>query len=57
VRKIILLSGVLVPALLGLVAARDPRPKRGVVWLFLSFAAFEFGYALLLYYVWLHLSD
>jgi hypothetical protein len=53
----ILLSGVLVPLLLGLIAARDPRPRRGLAGLLVSFVVFELGYAFLIYYVWLRLSD
>ena len=56
-RKTILLSGVLVPVLLGLIAARDPRPRRGLSWLLVSFAVFELAYSFLMYYVWLRLSD
>ena len=56
-RKLILLSGALVPILLGVVAAADPRPRRGLLGLVVSVAAFELFYALLLYYVWLGLSD
>ena len=55
-RKIILLSGVLIPVLLGLIAARDRSPRRGLASLFVSFVLFELGYTFLLYYVWLRLS-
>lgn len=56
-RKVILLSAVLVPVLLGLIAALDPKPRRGLQFLVASVAAFEIFYGLLLYYVWLRLSD
>ena len=56
-RKLILLSGALVPILLGILAAASPRPRRGLIGLVVSVAAFELFYGLLLYYVWLRLSD
>ena len=56
-RKLILLSVALVPALLGVLAAVDPRPRRGLLGLVVSVAAFELVYGLALYYVWLGLSD
>jgi hypothetical protein len=56
-RKLILLSGALIPILLGILAATSPRPRRGLLGLVVSVAAFELFYCLLLYYVWLRLSD
>jgi hypothetical protein len=56
-RKLILLSAVMGPLLLGVLAAADSRPRRGLARLVVSVAAFEFVYGLLLYYVWLRLSD
>lgn len=56
-RRLILLSAVLGPLLLGILAAADPRPRRGLKRLVVSVAALEFVYGLLLYYVWLRLSD
>jgi hypothetical protein len=56
-RKAILLSAVIGPILLGLIAATDRRPKRGLARLAASVALFEFAHGLVLYYVWLRLSD
>jgi hypothetical protein len=56
-RKLILLSAALVPAFLGIIAAIDRRPRRGLVALIASVTAFELVYGLTLYYVWLALSD
>jgi hypothetical protein len=56
-RKLILLSAVMGPLVLGVLAAADSRPRRGLARLVASVAAFEFVYGLLLYYVWLRLSD
>lgn len=56
-RKLILLSAALVPVALGVLAAVDPKPRRGLLGLVVSVAAFELVHGLLLYYVWLRLSD
>ena len=56
-RKAILLSAVIGPILLGLIASADRKPRRGLVWLAASVAVFEFAHGLVLYYVWLRLSD
>jgi hypothetical protein len=56
-RKLILLSAVMGPLLLGVLAAADPRPRRGLARLVASVAVLELVYGLLLYYVWLRLSD
>lgn len=56
-RKAILISVALVPVFLGLLAASDAKPKRGLMSLMVGVAAFELVYAFLLYYVWLRLSD
>jgi hypothetical protein len=56
-RKAILLSAIMGPILLGLVAAADRKPRRGLTWLVASVALFELGNGLVLYYVWLRLSD
>jgi len=56
-RKAILLSAVIGPILLGLIASADRKPRRGLVWLAASVAVFELAHGLVLYYVWLRLSD
>jgi hypothetical protein len=54
-RKLILLSIVLVPLWLALRAAADPRPQRGLKRLLLRVALLDALYVVLLYYVYLKL--
>jgi hypothetical protein len=53
--KIILLSVALVPVWLGLQAASNPRPRRGLRWLLVSVVLFDALYVFTLYYVYLKL--
>ncbi|MCG6928005.1 MAG: hypothetical protein LJF30_22200 [Acidobacteria bacterium] len=43
--KLFFVSVVLVPVLLGILAASDPRPRRGLAWLLASFGLFTVVYA------------
>ena len=54
-RKVILISAVLAPVLLGMWAGLESRPRRALILLVGLVAAFEFVYAVVLYYVWLRL--
>jgi len=54
-RKTVILSAALTPVLLGVLAANDPRPRRGLITVLLAVAFFDLVYAFLLYYVWLRL--
>jgi hypothetical protein len=56
-RKLVVLSAALAPMVLGLVAALDRRPYRGLAWLVISVAVVELMICLHLYYVWLAMSD
>lgn len=56
-RHAFILVGLLVPILLGLVAARDPKPRRGFLWLWLSVVVADTAYAVLLSRIWFRLSD
>jgi hypothetical protein len=54
-RRLILVSVVLSPLLLGLVASTDPRPTRGLRALVALTLAFELVFGAVLYFVWLRL--
>ncbi len=53
--KVLLLSVVFVPVLLGMLAARSPRPRRGLRRLIAAFLGFDVAYAAFLYYVYLRI--
>jgi hypothetical protein len=54
-RRLIVLSLVLTPVLVGLVASYDPRPRRGLALAVAAVVGFELFFGVIMYYVWLRL--
>jgi hypothetical protein len=52
-RRQVVLSVVLTPVLLGIVAAQDPRPARALRVLVAALLAFELAFGFVMYYLWL----